>query len=185
MSLMTCRCVNRTLFYRQSLREDNITAGDFLHVDEFTLSNTMYCIAKSISQATKLTPPFRRPQSRHNPPLLARPSQRSASQGLAPHPYQFPHGEWMTRHCNSSQEKAIKKRDLPLSRQNPLITEAAGKEATEEFTAKVHSLEHTMIAQALTESRSNITAAAESLSLTRRMLSLKMQKLGISYKQFR
>jgi Nif-specific regulatory protein len=40
-------------------------------------------------------------------------------------------------------------------------------------------------AEALTKSHGNISATAESLGLTRRTLSLKMQKFGMNYKHYR
>jgi Nif-specific regulatory protein len=72
--------------------------------------------------------------------------------------------------------------DLPLSLQNPIILKSNDQSC---LTAKVHSIEYEMIVEALSLHKGNISTTAEHLSLTRRTLSLKMQKLGISYKQFR
>ena len=79
-------------------------------------------------------------------------------------------------------ENVIDGDDLPLSLQSsvaPEATEQAG------LVAKVNSVEYGMIVEALTAHKGNITAAAESLGLTRRTLSLKMQKFGMNYKHYR
>ncbi len=72
--------------------------------------------------------------------------------------------------------------DLPLSLQKTAISETSAQQG---FGAKVNSVEYEMIIEALCDHKGNISAAAEMLGLTRRMLSLKMQKLGINYKKYR
>ena len=79
-------------------------------------------------------------------------------------------------------ENIIEGDDLPLSLQS-----AVSQEATDQagLAAKVNSVEYVMIVEALTTHKGNITVAAESLGLTRRTLSLKMQKFGMNYKHYR
>nr|WP_256372363.1 helix-turn-helix domain-containing protein [Chlorobaculum sp. 24CR] len=79
-------------------------------------------------------------------------------------------------------ENVIDGDDLPLSLQSSVAPEAT-KQAG--LVAKVNSVEYGMIVEALTAHKGNITATAESLSLTRRTLSLKMQKFGMNYKHYR
>jgi Nif-specific regulatory protein len=72
--------------------------------------------------------------------------------------------------------------DLPLSLQK---TAVSGSSTQQGLGAKVNSVEYEMIIEALCDHKGNISAAAETLGLTRRTLSLKMQKLGINYKKYR
>ena len=51
--------------------------------------------------------------------------------------------------------------------------------------SKVQAVEHEMIVEALKTHRGNMTEAARDLGLTRRILGLRMEKHGISYKAFR
>ena len=79
-------------------------------------------------------------------------------------------------------ENVIDGDDLPLSLQSAVSTEETEQAG---LVAKVNSVEYGMIVEALTAYKGNITTAAESLGLTRRTLSLKMQKFGMNYKHFR
>ncbi|NTV25451.1 MAG: sigma 54-interacting transcriptional regulator [Chlorobiaceae bacterium] len=81
-----------------------------------------------------------------------------------------------------ADDKVIHSYDLPLYLQTPAISNSPMPDGLE---AKVSSVEYEMIVNALTTCRGNVSAAAASLGLTRRTLSLKMQKLGIAYKQYR
>jgi Nif-specific regulatory protein len=81
-----------------------------------------------------------------------------------------------------AENSVLQSGDLPLSLQNQIILKSNDQSC---LTAKVHSIEYEMIVEALSFHKGNISTTAEHLSLTRRTLSLKMQKLGISYKQFR
>jgi Nif-specific regulatory protein len=80
------------------------------------------------------------------------------------------------------EENIIDGDDLPLSLQSPMSQDAAEQAG---LVAKVNSVEYGMIVEALTTHKGNITATAESLGLTRRTLSLKMQKFGMNYKHYR
>lgn len=72
--------------------------------------------------------------------------------------------------------------DLPISLRNPVNPKENEQVG---LVAKVNSVEYDMIVDALSMHKGNISVTAEALGLTRRMLSLKMQKFGISYKQYR
>jgi Nif-specific regulatory protein len=50
---------------------------------------------------------------------------------------------------------------------------------------KIHAVEYEMIVEALKNSNGNVGLAAAELGLTRRMLGLRMERYGISYKTFR
>ena len=80
-------------------------------------------------------------------------------------------------------EHVIDGDDLPLSLQSSVAPDATAEQAG--LVAKVSSVEYGMIVEALTTHKCNITAAADSLGLTRRTLSLKMQKFGMNYKHYR
>ncbi len=56
---------------------------------------------------------------------------------------------------------------------------------TEGMPAKVAQLEYQMIVETLTQCGGNVSAAAEQLGLTRRLLGLRMAKYGLHYKMFR
>ncbi|NTU92333.1 MAG: sigma 54-interacting transcriptional regulator [Chlorobiaceae bacterium] len=81
-----------------------------------------------------------------------------------------------------SDDSIIHSYDLPLYLQTPALSGSNGGEGLE---AKVSSVEHEMIVDALSSNRGNISLAAENLGLTRRTLSLKLKKLGINYKKYR
>ena len=51
--------------------------------------------------------------------------------------------------------------------------------------AKIQAVEYEMVVEALKTHKGNMTRAAEELGLSRRMLGLRMEKYGLSYKQFR
>ncbi|MBR9973447.1 sigma-54 interaction domain-containing protein [Magnetospirillum sulfuroxidans] len=72
--------------------------------------------------------------------------------------------------------------DLPPSLQTP---EETGTSFGCGLEAKVNAVEYEMIVEALKTHRGNTTEAARELGLTRRILGLRMEKHGISYKNFR
>ncbi|NTV47111.1 MAG: sigma-54-dependent Fis family transcriptional regulator, partial [Chlorobiales bacterium] len=78
-----------------------------------------------------------------------------------------------------AEDNVIHAYDLPLSLQTPVISSERG------FVAKLDSVEYEMIIEALANHKGNISKAAEKLGLTRRVLSLRMQKYGINYKKYR
>ncbi|HWR02172.1 MAG TPA: sigma 54-interacting transcriptional regulator [Chlorobaculum sp.] len=81
-----------------------------------------------------------------------------------------------------SDTSVIRLEELPLSIQTFNLSPAEEKSG---FHEKLDSVEYEMIVQALTVYKGNVSAAAASMGITRRILSLKMQKYGISYKKYR
>ena len=81
-----------------------------------------------------------------------------------------------------SEDGVIHSYDLPPSLQLQNLSEqdrALGLEA------KIREIEREMIVEALRNSNGNVGDAARELSVTRRMLSFRMNKLGLDYKNFR
>ncbi len=81
-----------------------------------------------------------------------------------------------------SEDNAIHGYDLPLSLQTPVLKSTTFKTG---LVAKLDAVEYEMIIDALTIFKGNISAAAEELGLSRRILSLRMAKFGINYKKYR
>jgi len=81
-----------------------------------------------------------------------------------------------------AEDGVIHSYDLPPSLQTPTETDTGFRMPLE---AKIHAVEYEMIVEALKTSNGNIGAAATELGLTRRMLSVRMERHGISYKAFR
>lgn len=81
-----------------------------------------------------------------------------------------------------SEDGVIHSYDLPPSLQLQGKDDAHGKLGLE---ARVREVEREMIVEALRNSGGNIGEAAQELALTRRMLGSRMDKLGLSYKNFR
>jgi Nif-specific regulatory protein len=81
-----------------------------------------------------------------------------------------------------SEDSVIHVYNLPLSLQTPLLSSTSYKGG---LSKKMETVEYEMIIESLTDHKGNISAAAEELGLTRRMLSLRMEKFGINYKKFR
>jgi len=73
--------------------------------------------------------------------------------------------------------------DLPPSLQLP--RQVGETPAVGGLETRMRAVEHEMIAEALRINNGNIGEAAKELGLTRRMLSLRMERNGISYKSFR
>ena len=88
----------------------------------------------------------------------------------------------MERAVIMAEENVIHVYDLPLSLQAPALFDG---QSVSGLAAKVNSIEYEMIVETLTATRGNISVTAEKLGMTRRTLSLKMQKFGISYRKFR
>jgi Nif-specific regulatory protein len=72
--------------------------------------------------------------------------------------------------------------DLPPSLQTPVLSGTVEKGA---LNARLGAIEYEMIVDALKTQDGNMTEAARELGLTRRILTLRMQKYAISYKDFR
>jgi Nif-specific regulatory protein len=72
--------------------------------------------------------------------------------------------------------------NLPPSLQ---IAEELGVEPGNGLEAKVQAVEYEMIVEALKSHAGNMTEAAKTLGLTRRILGLRMEKYGVSYRAFR
>jgi Nif-specific regulatory protein len=81
-----------------------------------------------------------------------------------------------------SEDNVIHGYNLPLSLQTPILSSTTFKSG---LCARIDSVEYEMITESLTNHKGNISAAAEELGLTRRMLSLRLSKFGINYKKFR
>lgn len=81
-----------------------------------------------------------------------------------------------------SDDGVIHNYDLPPSLQTAHLTGTANAFTLE---AKLRTVEHEMIVEALKSSNGNIGEAATELGLTRRMLGLRMQRHTIHYKPFR
>ncbi len=81
-----------------------------------------------------------------------------------------------------TEDNVIHGYDLPLSLQTPILSSTTCKKG---LSAKLESIEYEMIVEALTDHRGNISTAADELGLTRRILSLRMEKFGINYKKYR
>ncbi|CCG41426.1 sigma-54 interaction domain-containing protein [Magnetospirillum molischianum] len=81
-----------------------------------------------------------------------------------------------------SDDGVIHSYDLPPSLQTPTETDTGFRMPLE---AKINAVEYEMIVEALKNSSGNIGEAATELGLTRRMLGVRMERHGISYKMFR
>ncbi|ACF14294.1 transcriptional regulator, NifA subfamily, Fis Family [Chloroherpeton thalassium ATCC 35110] len=81
-----------------------------------------------------------------------------------------------------TEDNIIHSCNLPLSLQAPVLATASFKKG---LLAKLDSIEYDMIVEALLSCKGNISKAAQKLGMTRRALSLRMQKFGINYKKYR
>lgn len=81
-----------------------------------------------------------------------------------------------------SEDSTIHGYDLPLYLQQPILSNMAPKKG---LVAKLDAVEYEMIVESLTSHKGNMSAAAEELGLTRRILGLRMEKFGIDYKKYR
>jgi Nif-specific regulatory protein len=72
--------------------------------------------------------------------------------------------------------------DLPPSLQTPVLSGTVQKGG---LSARLGAIEYEMIVDALKTQDGNMTEAARELGLTRRILTLRMEKFGINYKDFR
>ncbi len=88
----------------------------------------------------------------------------------------------MERAVILSEDDVIHSYNLPISLQPATMSENS---AQSNLAAKLDAVEYEMIVEALSCFKGNISAAAEELGLTRRMLSLRMGKFGINYKKYR
>jgi Nif-specific regulatory protein len=80
------------------------------------------------------------------------------------------------------EDEVIHGYNLPPSLQDSTISGTGEKSILE---SKITAVEYEFIVEALKNSQGNMTDAARELGMTRRMLGLRMQKLGIDYKTFR
>jgi len=81
-----------------------------------------------------------------------------------------------------SEDDAIHGYDLPLSLQTPISTGTTIKKG---LVAKLEIVEYEMIVEALENHKGNMSAAADDLGLTRRILGLRLDKFGIDYKKYK
>jgi Nif-specific regulatory protein len=81
-----------------------------------------------------------------------------------------------------SEDTVIHGYNLPLSLQTPVLSGTSFKNGLE---AKMEAVEYEMITEALSTHKGNITSAARELGLTRRMLSLRMEKYGVNFRKYR
>ena len=81
-----------------------------------------------------------------------------------------------------SDDDVIHGYNLPPSLQT---SEETGTTFGVSLENKIHAVEYEMIVEALKTSNGNVGLAATELGLTRRMLGLRMERYGISYKTFR
>jgi Nif-specific regulatory protein len=81
-----------------------------------------------------------------------------------------------------SDDDVIHAYNLPPSLQTPA---ESGTGFGVSLESKIHAVEYEMIVEALKNSNGNIGIAAKELGLTRRMLGLRIERYGISYKTFR
>ena len=81
-----------------------------------------------------------------------------------------------------SDDDVIHGYNLPPSLQTPAESGTAFGVSLEN---KIHAVEYEMIVEALKNSGGNVGVAAGELGLTRRMLGLRMERYGISYKTYR
>lgn len=81
-----------------------------------------------------------------------------------------------------TEDDIIHTHDLPLSLQTPI---SATHSHSNGLIAKLDSLELEMIVESLTFHKGNISATAKELGLSRRILSLRMQKFNIDYRKYR
>ena len=81
-----------------------------------------------------------------------------------------------------SDDDVIHGYNLPPSLQTP---DETGTTFGVSLESKIHAVEYEMIVDALKNSNGNVGLAATELGLTRRMLGLRMERYGISYKTFR
>jgi Nif-specific regulatory protein len=83
----------------------------------------------------------------------------------------------MLRAVVLAEGRLVQPHDLPWS-----VRQSA---QTEGLDARLASVEHEILTEALRRRRGNISAAAQDLGLTRRSLGLRMKRLELGYKQFR
>ena len=81
-----------------------------------------------------------------------------------------------------SDDNVIHGYDLPLSLQTPISTSTTFKKG---LVAKLEIVEYEMIVEALENHKGNMSAAADDLGLTRRILGLRLEKLGLDYKKYK
>ena len=88
----------------------------------------------------------------------------------------------MERSVILAEEGVIHSYDLPPSVQTP---KESGTGFGASLESKIRAVEHEMIVEALKNSNGNVGEAAKELGLTRRMLGVRMERHGITYKTFR
>jgi Nif-specific regulatory protein len=81
-----------------------------------------------------------------------------------------------------SEDNVIHGYDLPLSLQTPIHSSTTFQS---NLTTKLEAVEYEMIVEALTNHKGNMSAAADELGLTRRMLGLRLSKFNINCKKFK
>ena len=81
-----------------------------------------------------------------------------------------------------SDDNFIHGYDLPLSIQTPT---SSNKTLKKGLVAKLEIVEYEMIVEALENHKGNMSAAADDLGLTRRILGLRLEKLGVDYRKYK
>ena len=81
-----------------------------------------------------------------------------------------------------SNENEIQPYDLPSSLKRKIISEEASEN---KLKSRMELIEYEVIIESLKKNRGNISKTAEELGLTRRILSLRLERYKINYKKFR
>jgi len=81
-----------------------------------------------------------------------------------------------------SDDNFIHGYDLPLSIQTPT---SSNKTLKKGLVAKLEIVEYEMIVEALENHKGNMSAAADELGLTRRILGLRLEKFGVDYRKYK
>jgi Nif-specific regulatory protein len=88
----------------------------------------------------------------------------------------------MLRAVILAEDAAVQPHDLPLAVKS---ASGGGRRGQAGLAARLSSIEHEMLTEALRLHQGNISAAAKGLGLTRRSMGLRMKRLNLGYKQFR
>ena len=81
-----------------------------------------------------------------------------------------------------ADDRILHAHDLPLSLQQPVVSDDTAQSGLEERLA---SIEYDMLVETLRRCHGNMTKAADALRLTRRSMGLRMKRFNLTYKQFR
>lgn len=88
----------------------------------------------------------------------------------------------MERAVLLAEDGVIHSYNLPANLQPPMLSELSANQSME---ARLAQIEYEMIVEALTKQQGHISHAANQLGLTRRMLTCRMEKYQLSYRDYR